>query len=941
MGQPGTGSGWETPGSSITPTSGTITSAGGGNVATGSGWETPGSAVAAVSPPSQGGGGGGIGGFLGKLGSNLVSAAEHAPGGALAIGKAIGHDIVNPLIHPGPHSGGETFGIASAAAKQTRADLSHPLRNPGYTALDALGLLSGGAGAAARLGAAGRALSAADEAGMLERLSNAGKALATKPAPVTRLISHDGITVKLPAADNPLTRTIQHGIDTLRQAHPNVPLIGAARMVGKEIQRGLRYEGMRAKAPIDTMNALAGKAGMLKRTATGRLTGDALARQHALRVVAEGVPTEERIAYHQGALTKGYSSAATNPAIRAMRESTFTSGHEEQIGLNRAAQKYLDESGAKPKLADPKLHAVYDQMRKVAGNREEIIGQLGKLKDETMAGRLDRPGQLLTGREDFTGGQVRVPTQPADRAARKAMQATPSWGGGEIKAPGSLTHAYSGAAYAGGKIRNDVVRLMSESALEAQRYWTLLHVADKLKAAAKDVPTDLNHDVPVTLEHVPGSPSLAKAKAMLANESTFEPGMAELSHGYEGLRHHIFPDKEEAAHAAMSGEPIPGVKWVDERLLGGLNKPNPLTGLMQHDSFRKAVGIADATNNASKLAILYLKPAYIAPNLMSNLAMNFVQQGFAAPLNLARAARLWAKSDPETINNVLGSMGHGAISSLDTGMGVGAKAVHFAASKFAKPVDVLPRIASFLYEARRDGVTNADELRSLFADPAQADKLDQITRRANLQMVDFGNLTPIERSIIARVVFFYPWVKGSASWLGRFPLEHPVGAGATSQLGQLGEKEQSAALGQYLPSWAEGLIPVGTGAHGLPETVDPFTVTPFDTSAKFLQSIGETLTGHPKLAPNSAADYLTPALAALVHLVSGGAPAVESGLVSNIPEVTLPKQAMGHGSKTYPYEGTPLQAFLRYLAGTGFIPRETDTQTLERSYENERKKSHR
>ncbi len=255
-----------------------------------------------------------------------------------------------------------------------------------------------------------------------------------------------------------------------------------------------------------------------------------------------------------------------------------------------------------------------------------------------------------------------------------------------------------------------------------------------------------------------------------------------------------------------------------------------------------------------------------------------------------------------------------------------AKAAHFAAGMWAKPVDALPRIASFLYEARRDGVSTVADLRSLFNDPAQADKLEQVMRRANAAMIDFGNLNRWEQSVIRRVVFFYPWVKGSATWLGKFPIEHPVGAGLTSPLGEVGANEQSSALGQYVPSWAEGLIPVGTGAHGLPQTIDPFTVTPFDTSGKLAQSLGEILSGHPKLAASSVPDMLSPAAGIVGDLVQGkGVKTAGQDLYANLPLVTAIEQAGGKGSKTYPNEGTWKQALARYLAGTGLVPRETDS----------------
>ena len=44
-----------------------------------------------------------------------------------------------------------------------------------------------------------------------------------------------------------------------------------------------------------------------------QFTLDALARQHALRVVAEGVPTEGRIAFHENQLAGGFKSRAKAP----------------------------------------------------------------------------------------------------------------------------------------------------------------------------------------------------------------------------------------------------------------------------------------------------------------------------------------------------------------------------------------------------------------------------------------------------------------------------------------------------------------------------------------------------------------------------------------------------------------------------------------------------
>src|SRR5579884_4040110 len=351
MASPGTGTGWETgptsaagrgpkldlsSGGSIwdAPTPGTGT--GGFRTSndvpgTGTGWET--GPVLPVAAHSSGGGGflGGLFHALGKAGGELVGAAEHTPGAIVHLGKlegqALAHDAKQLYEHPTQTQSFSSFLHGNSGASRslghiereqvtaTKQDLEHPLRHPGYTLLDALGLASAGAGAVGRLGAAGRALTTVEDVGAASRLANAGKALVQKPLPITRVVSHDGVSVKLPAADNPLTRTLQHGIDALREKFPNVPLVGAAHVVGKELGRNLRSEARRAEAPIQTMQALAGKAGMLKRTSKlGRYTADALARQHALRVVAEGVPTADRIAFHERALERGYKSAAQNPA---------------------------------------------------------------------------------------------------------------------------------------------------------------------------------------------------------------------------------------------------------------------------------------------------------------------------------------------------------------------------------------------------------------------------------------------------------------------------------------------------------------------------------------------------------------------------------------------------------------------------------------------------
>src|SRR5207245_997377 len=92
---------------------------------------------------------------------------------------------------------------------------------------------------------------------------------------------------------------------------------------------------------------------------------------------------------------------------------------------------------------------------------------------------------------------------------------------------------------------------------------------------------------------------------------------------------------EQTRFAQLAGQGK--IKWVDSRLLRGLDKPRPLATLSAHRSMRIAAAIPQAINQASKAAILYLKPAYAIPNMLGNAALSVIQQGFGAPANVAHS----------------------------------------------------------------------------------------------------------------------------------------------------------------------------------------------------------------------------------------------------------------------------------------------------------------
>ena len=69
--------------------------------------------------------------------------------------------------------------------------------------------------------------------------------------------------------------------------------------------------------------------------------------------------------------------------------------------------------------------------------------------------------------------------------------------------------------------------------------------------------------------------------------------------------------------------------------------------------------------------------------------------------------------------------------------------------------------SAFLYEARRAGFRDWQAIEKLLTDKGHEAELARVTERANREIIDYSRLGPHEREIIRRVIFFYPWVKGS------------------------------------------------------------------------------------------------------------------------------------------------------------------------------------
>jgi hypothetical protein len=83
--------------------------------------------------------------------------------------------------------------------------------------------------------------------------------------------------------------------------------------------------------------------------------------------------------------------------------------------------------------------------------------------------------------------------------------------------------------------------------------------------------------------------------------------------------------------------------------------------------------------------------------------------------------------------------------------------------------------------------------------------------RAYQALVDYGDLTPIERGLVRSVIPFYAWQKGVFKLLTRFPVDHPMATPVLQQIGLLHMELLEDELGGPIPDAYLGNVPITPG----------------------------------------------------------------------------------------------------------------------------------
>jgi hypothetical protein len=281
-------------------------------------------------------------------------------------------------------------------------------------------------------------------------------------------------------------------------------------------------------------------------------------------------------------------------------------------------------------------------------------------------------------------------------------------------------------------------------------------------------------------------------------------------------------------------------------------------------------------------------------------------------------------------------MGEGKAAQLAADRGILNEAISKAANVYGVIQDLPFRRSAFLHEARREGFKTVKDVERLLMDESQRDVLFRIADRANSAIIDYSRLGRFERSVLRRVLYFYPWLKGATVYSAYALGEHPLQAMTAGVLGQQAQAQSDATFGD-LPSWAHGLFKVGE-RNGMPVTINPSNILPFTTGADIAQTLSGMIAGKTPSAQNLEGN-LSPAAAAFLSALTGrsslGAQLPQRGfaeqfgrsLVENTPVAALVKRlTTDQSGKSYPTSTT--EAILQYILGPAVSGRTTNVGVL-------------
>jgi hypothetical protein len=232
-----------------------------------------------------------------------------------------------------------------------------------------------------------------------------------------------------------------------------------------------------------------------------------------------------------------------------------------------------------------------------------------------------------------------------------------------------------------------------------------------------------------------------------------------------------------------------------------------------------ALKVYDQATRMWKHSVLPLSPMWQVGNVVGNTMLAMVGAGMGVadiakfgPQALKNLRAELETGTPHYDPNLYGAGGAHEMLGRDNG----------TARLTIKGREIRPVLAGYKANEFVDNIG-----RSMVYDFARSKGMDHAAsvEYALKAMGDFGNMNPLERNVVKRVIPFYAWQRHITKLAFSLPLEHPMRVAWTMHLSQIHNDPMTAktASQKGLPDWMDGYIPVG-GKWLSSGGMNPFTM---------------------------------------------------------------------------------------------------------------------
>jgi len=863
----------------------------------------------------------GVLGILDLAASQIVQGVVHSPGAMVGIAKTIykgDKGVFTGNDQQITEANAEFGTMVKGTVASVKQDVLHPSERPGFLFLDVLGL----AAPATRLAAGGRAILAGE--GL-----NAAELAVTKKAGGTMAIGREGAKENVLLSDNPAVAALQRWNNNRRQSNLEAAVTGDSpaglrsilvpkfaqdfldknfsfeRKIGRESDARQRVQHIVDTSLGNELNHVAGGVATYS-TVLGRLTdklrgGLNRGEKKAIQTLSFGVSPDNQISTIRDLIDAGIGSAKDhtrqiadlglakkvlnndNPSERFSRAVELT-----QQVVAQTQRKKIDDLGLSPLTAEARVSkpaAIFADAKTVA-RRNQLKGALAKLQGiaknnpedaklqgqiakyqtelDGLANPLESPPKVgaqtypATGTVEpfYTKLETGKPRTPVARGGYFASRPG-RFGEGPAPLPAELKNELTGSSIVNGKYSIDATGLATQGMARTFRAANVLAEHDKHWNAGTDLPRS-KWDMPVRDKR--SIPEGLRNALNALEDNVISP--AEADRLPDDMRDvlkelYVSPDDFAKQYGELSAitEPIPGIKFFDRRSAGSASS------VVAPASGRGAMKVMEVINEPFRDLTLFVRPAY-ALNALGNGAMLAFDEGFAAVPNVAWALRAKSALGEEAYRVLVNLGGTGKAGSYATEMSL--KPGRMLASGWNVLTDRVFRSAAIRHYAREMGYKTDAEFKELLLSGGK--DLVEAARRGNKSLVEFDNMTAVERDYFRHIVFVYPWVSRSVVYSLRAVMQYPA---RTDLLAHLGDQEaNSDPIFNHVPEWFKktGYFPIGWNADGTPRVVNPTSINTFSTLSDLM---GVAQAGVSGSKYDSVAALFGPAATFFLHATSG------------------------------------------------------------------------